>query len=357
MLHAVIPAGGSGTRLWPLSRSNHPKFLHDLTGSERTLLQATVARLQPLADAAHTYIVTGTAHATSVARQLPGVPDGNLLIEPSPRDSCAAIALAAAVIAERDPAGIMGSFHADHLIPDEERFVETVRTAVRLAQDGYLMTIGLKPTAPETGFGYLRCGAELNGGMVLEEFREKPDKETAQSYVDSGYLWNSGLFVWQVSAFLGELARQQPKLHDTVREIAAAWDTPSREELIGRLWPRLPKISVDHAVMEGAAAAGKVAVVPGDFTWHDLGDWDTLADVLESDVDGNVTIGAGEVLNIDTTDTVVVPRGGRLIATVGVHDLVVVDTEDAVLVCPRNRAQDVKKLVDVLKARGDRAHT
>lgn len=357
MLHAVIPAGGSGTRLWPLSRSNHPKFLHDLTGSERTLLQATVARLQPLADAAHTYVVTGTAHATSVARQLPGVPDGNLLIEPSPRDSCAAIALAAAVIAERDPAGIMGSFHADHLIPDEERFVETVRTAMRLARDGYLMTIGLKPTAPETGFGYLRCGTALDGGMVLEEFREKPDKETAQAYVDAGYLWNSGLFVWQVSAFLAELARQQPKLHDTVREIAAAWDTPSREELIGRLWPELPKISVDHAVMEGAAEAGKVAVVPGDFSWHDLGDWDTLAEVLESDVDGNVTIGAGEVLNIDTTDTVVVPRGGRLIATVGVHDLVVVDTEDAVLVCPRSRAQDVKKLVDELKARGDRAHT
>ncbi|GIG65741.1 mannose-1-phosphate guanyltransferase [Phytomonospora endophytica] len=343
--------------MWPLSRSNHPKFLHDLTGAERSLLQSTVARLAPLADADRTYVVTGTAHATPVARQLPAVPDRNLLIEPSPRDSCPAIALAAAVIAERDPSGIMGSFHSDHLIPDEARFVETVRTAMRLARDGYLMTIGLKPTAPETGFGYLRCGDPLDGGMVLREFREKPDKATAQSYVDAGYLWNSGLFVWQVSTFLGELARQQPKLHDVVREIAAAWDTPSREELIGRLWPELPKISVDHAVMEGAAAAGKVAVVPGDFTWHDVGDWDTLAEVLESDVDGNVTIGSGEVLSIDTTNTVVVPKGGRLIATVGVRDLVVVDTDDAVLVCPRNRAQDVKKLVDELKARGDRAHT
>ncbi|MEV0648890.1 sugar phosphate nucleotidyltransferase [Phytomonospora sp. NPDC050363] len=357
MFHAVIPAGGSGTRLWPLSRSHHPKFLHDLTGSKRSLLQDTVDRLEPLADATRTYVVTGTAHATSVARQLPDVPDANLLIEPSPRDSCPAVALAAAVIAERDPSGIMGSFHSDHLIPDGRRFVETVRKAVKLAKDGYLMTIGMTPTAPETGFGYLRCGKKLDGGMVLDEFREKPDRETAQSYVDQGYLWNSGLFVWQVSTFLDELARQQPKLHDIVREIAAAWDTPARGEVIGKLWPELPRISVDHAVMEGAAEAGKVAVVPGDFSWNDLGDWDTLADVLESDVDGNVTIGSGEVLSIDTTNTVVVPRGGRLIATVGVSDLVVVDTEDAVLVCPRSRAQDVKKLVDELKARGDRAHT
>lgn len=357
MFHAVIPAGGSGTRLWPLSRSSHPKFLHDLTGADRSLLQGTVERLAPLADPAHTYVVTGTSHAVRVARQLPSVPDGNLLVEPSPRDSCAAIALAAAVIAERDPDGIMGSFHSDHLIPDAESFVATVRAAAKLAEDGYLMTIGMVPTYPETGFGYLRCGGELNGGRVLREFREKPDAETAERYIAEGYLWNSGLFVWRVGVFLDELKRQQPELHDIIREIAAAWDTPRREEVQGRLWPTLPKISVDHAVMEGAAAAGKVAVVPGTFSWNDVGDWHTLAEVLEANAEGNVVVGRGEVVTIDTTDSVIVPRGGRLIATVGVHEIVVVDTDDAVLVCPRSRAQDVKKLVDVLKERGDTVRT
>lgn len=358
MIHAVIPAGGSGTRLWPLSRAGHPKFLLPLAGSGDSLLQITVARLAPLASPERTYVVTGSGHAAAVARQLSRLPADNLLVEPAPRDSCAAIGLAAALIARRDPDAVMGSFAADHLIRDADRFVAVVSEAVVAARHGLLMTVGITPDRPETGYGYLRCGAVYGSGPArrVEEFTEKPSRQAAEEYVASGdYLWNASIFVWRVKVFLDELARQAPDVHEPVLRIAEAWDTPDRDRVLGELWHRIPKISVDYAVMEGAAAAGLVGTVPGDFGWHDLGDFDTLGHVLPSDPDRNVVV-AGEpeqVLLHSSTGTVVVPRGGRLVAAVGVRDLVIVDTPDAVMVCPRTRAQDVKKLVDALKARGE----
>ena len=358
MFHAVIPAGGSGTRLWPLSRAGHPKFLHPLTGSAQTLLQATVARLAPLAPADRTYVVTGVAHAAAVARQLPALPEENLLVEPSPRDSCAAIALAAAVIARRDPAAVMGSFAADHLVRDGAHFVEVVRDAVRGAEQGLLMTVGITPTAPETGYGYLRCGERVDGPVVrVEEFTEKPPADVAVSYVESGrYLWNASMFVWRVDVFQRELARQQPELAAGISRIADGWDTPDRQAVLGEVWPGLPKISVDYAVMEGAAAVGRVATVPGDFGWNDVGDFNTLGDTLPADDDGNVVIGPGDTLTVDSEHNVLVPQGGRVVALLGVRDLVVVDTGDVTLVCHRHRAQDVKKLVDQLRDQGDADH-
>ena len=356
-LHVVIPAGGSGTRLWPLSRSGHPKFLQPLTRTSRSLLQATVDRLAPLAPYDRVYVVTGMSHAAAVARQLPDVPDENLLIEPSPRDSCAAIALAAAVIASREPDAVMGAFPADHLIADPERFADVVRSAVEVAKAGYLTTIGITPTRPETGYGYLHTGApltEVSGALAVRQFTEKPSYDRAVEYLKSGeHLWNAGMFVWRVSVFLEELARQRPELHTGVTRIAAAWDTPSRETVLAEVWPTLEKISVDYAVMEGAAAVGRVATVFGDFGWNDVGDFRTLGDVLPHDPDGNVVVGQGDTLLADSEHVVVVPAGRRLVATLGVRDIVVVDTEDAVLVCHRDRAQDVKKLVDTLRDRGD----
>jgi mannose-1-phosphate guanylyltransferase len=361
MLYAVIPAGGSGTRLWPLSRSGHPKFLHPLTGTDASLLQATVERLSPLSDPDHVLVVTGVAHATAVARQLVGVPERNILVEPSPRDSCAAIALAAAVIARREPQAIMGAFAADHLIADGPRFTEVIRQAMVGAADGLLMTLGINPTRPETGYGYLQCGGPTGGGPMLsvEEFKEKPAYDVAESYLKSGnYLWNAGMFVWRVDAFLAELARQQPQLHAGICRIAQAWDSPSREEVLGEVWPTLPRISVDYAVMEGAAAVGRVATVPGDFGWNDIGDFHTLGEVLAADAAGNVVVGKQSmgkpgVLLRDTEGLVVVPNSGRLIAALGVRDLIIVDTPDAVLVCPRDRAQEVKAIVDELKDLGE----
>ncbi len=361
MLYAVIPAGGSGTRLWPLSRAGHPKFLHPLTGTDASLLQATVERLSPLTDPEHVLIVTGVAHATAVARQLVGVPEENILVEPSPRDSCAAIALAAAVIARRDPEAIMGSFAADHLIVDGPRFTDVIRQAMAGAADGLLMTLGITPTRPETGYGYLQCGTALGDGTVLavEEFKEKPAYEVAEGYLKSGnYLWNAGMFVWRVDVFLTELARQQPQLHAGISRIAQAWDSPSREEVLGEVWPTLPRISVDYAVMEGAATVGRVGTVPGDFGWNDIGDFHTLGEVLAADAAGNVIVGKdamakpGALLR-ESEGLVVVPNSGRLVAALGVRDLIIVDTPDAVLVCPRDRAQEVKSIVDELKEIGE----
>lgn len=357
MLHAVIPAGGSGTRLWPLSRATNPKFLHLLTGTQETLLQATVARLAAVSPLADTLVVTGAAHAEAVAQQLPGLPARNILIEPSPRDSCAAIGLAAVLIAREHPRAVMGSFAADHLIADVARLTEVLEQAQAAAEEGVLITVGITPTGPETGYGYLRCGEAGDDGPVrpVLEFAEKPGPELARRYVDEGYLWNAGMFVWRVDVFLAELARQQPELHAGLLEIAEYWDT-DREAAMARIWPTLKKISVDFAVMEGAARAGLVATVPGDFGWTDIGDFHALGQVLAADEHGNVQLGDGksEVLLDEVAHSVIVPRSGRLVAALGLEDVIIVDTPDAVLVCRRDRAQDVKRLVDELKGRGDR---
>src|SRR5256885_6067313 len=223
MLCGVMPAGGRGTCLWPLCRGGNPKFLHPLTGSALTLLQATVGRLAPLAPPGQTYVVTGVAHAAAVARQLPELPAENVVVEPSPRDSCAAIGLAAAIIARREPQAVMGSFAADHLVGHPERFVEVVKQAAEGARQGYLMTVGITPTHAETGYGYLEFGESVDGGPVrrVTEFKEKPTYEVASSYVQSGqYLWNAGMFVWQVDVFLRELARQPPELPAGLTPIA-----------------------------------------------------------------------------------------------------------------------------------------
>jgi mannose-1-phosphate guanylyltransferase len=362
--YSVIPAGGSGTRLWPLSRASAPKLLHALTGSSASMLQATVARLRPLSEPDRIYVVTGAAHAAAVARQLPDLPEANLLVEPSPRDSCAAIGLAAAVIARRDPDAVMGSFAADHLIRDERAFAAAIADAVAAARQGRLMTVGIKPTHAETGYGYLQCGRVTGPGEVREvvRFKEKPTVEVAEQYVASGdYLWNAGMFVWSVQAFLAELARQQPAMHDSVRRIAEAWGTDEQDDVVGRLWPGLPRISVDHAVMEGAGDAGLVSTVPGDFGWTDVGDFDTLGRVLAAS--SEVADGAGNVVVLEPKDApvllrdsagcVVVGQSGRLVVALGLHDLVIVDTPDALLVSDRQKAQDIKSVVDELKRRGD----
>lgn len=358
VLNAVILAGGSGTRLWPLSRAGNPKFLHPLTGTSATLLQATAARLAPIARPQETFVVTGVAHATAVARQLPQLPDGNILVEPSPRDSCAAIGLAAALIELRAPGSVMGSFAADHLVRDEAKLAAVVREAAAGAEQGLLMTVGITPTRPETGYGYLHCGETVEGNIRrVVEFREKPSAEVAEEYLASGrYLWNASMFVWRTDVFLDALRRQQPALYAGLTEIAAAWDTEGREKALAEVWPELPKISVDYAVMEGAAAQGRVATVPGDFGWHDVGDFDTLGEALPADEGGNVVLGVGgDVLLHDVTGSIVVTESDRVVTAIGLHDVIIVDTPDALLVCPRDRAQDVKKLVDELKVRGSAA--
>jgi len=341
---AVVPAGGSGTRLWPLSRSGSPKFLLDLTGSGRSLLQETADRLAPLAGD-HLLVVTGARHRDRVVEQLPMLPPARVLAEPSPRDSMAAIGLAAAVLEREDPEAVLGSFAADHVIRRPDAFERAVVLAAEVARDGWLVTGGIEPSHPATAFGYIRQGGPLDGhpgAFTVEQFVEKPDAEMAASYVASGaYRWNAGMFVVRPSVLLDLLARWHPELALSLRALAA---DPDR---IDEVWPTLTRIAIDHAVAEPAAAEGLVATVPADLGWDDVGDFHSLATVLGDDA--LVVLGDDEDVVADASSGLVVPRGGRLVAVVGVDDIVVVDTPDALLVTTRERAQDVKALVDRLR--------
>ncbi len=354
--YAVVPAGGAGTRLWPLSRAGHPKFLHDLTGTGSTLLQSTWARLAPLAEAV--LVVTGTSHAAAVARQLPGLAEADLLVEPSPRDSTAAIGLAAALVARRDPEAVIGSFAADHVIGDQAVFAAAVAEAVAVARTGRLVTVGITPSFAATGFGYVRAGGALDvpdapSALQVTAFVEKPDAATAARYLAGGeHLWNAGMFVVRASALLDLLGEHQPELAAGLAAIADAWDGPAREQVLGEVWATLPKIAIDYAVAEPAAAAGRVAVVPGRFGWDDIGDFDALATLLPADESGVQVLGDASQVVCSGARALVVPASGRLVAVLGLADVVVVDTPDAVLVTSRARAQEVKSVVDALRAAG-----
>ena len=350
---AVIPAGGAGTRLWPLSRSSSPKFLHDMTGAGRSLLQSTWDRLEPLCGN-HIMVVTGVLHEAAVRAQLPGLALADLLAEPSPRDSMAAIGLAAAVLERRDPDAVMGSFAADHVIGEPEVFSDCVHEAVALARTGYVVTIGIEPTRPATGFGYIQVGDRLAvpgapNGRAVRSFVEKPDEQTAKGYLKTGeYRWNAGMFVVKASVLLDLLADLHPQLAAGVRDIAAE---PAR---LAELWPGLTKVAIDHAVAEPAAAQGRVAVVPGRFSWDDVGDFTSLGSLLSErpDLPGLRVLGDVDLVLAKDTTGVVVPGSGRTVAVLGLEGIVVVDTPDALLVTTRERAQDVKALVDLLKATG-----
>jgi mannose-1-phosphate guanylyltransferase len=350
---AVIPAGGAGTRLWPLSRASAPKFLHDLTGTGRSLLQSTWDRLAPLCGD-HIMVVTGVLHQDAVRTQLPDLKQANLLAEPAPRDSMAAIGLAAAVLERRHPGAVIGSFAADHVIGNAAAFRGCVREAVAVARTGSVVTIGIEPTHPATGFGYIHVGEPLQvdgapHALAVSEFVEKPDAATASAWLATGeYRWNAGMFVVQASVLLDLLAGYQPELARGLRTLAAE---PERLE---ELWPGLTKIAIDHAVAEPAAADGRVAVVPGDFGWDDVGDFSSLGSLIadSDDLPGVKILGSRDHVIAHGARGLVVPGSGRTVAVLGLEDVVVVDTPDALLVTTRARAQDVKALVEELKSSG-----
>jgi mannose-1-phosphate guanylyltransferase len=348
-LWAVIPAGGAGTRLWPLSRTSSPKFLHDLTGSGRSLLQETVDRLAPLVGD-RLLVVTGTAHRDAVVAQLDGLDPRSVLAEPSPRDSMAAIGLGAALLERRDPEAVMGSFAADHVVADPDAFTEVVRLAAEVARDDWLVTLGIEPTHPSTGYGYIRIGeplAEHSGAHEVAGFVEKPSVDVAEQYLASGsHRWNAGMFVVRPAVLLDLLAQWHPEFAARLREIAA---DPSRLE---ELWPTLPQIALDHAVAEPAADAGRVAVVPAAIGWEDIGDFDALSHLLEADLGHLTVLGEGSCVRGVDSSGLVVAGTGRVISVVGLDDIVVVDTPDALLVTSRERAQDVKQVVSRLRQDG-----
>lgn len=353
---AVVPAGGAGTRLWPLSRAGRPKFLHDLTGAGRTLLQGTWDRLVPIVD--EVVVVTGARHAEAVAEQLPALPAAALLSEPSPRDSMAAIGLAAAVLSRREPDRdlVLGSFAADHVIADETAFARAVASAVEIALTDRVVTIGIEADHPSTAFGYIELGERLpdSEGFAVSAFTEKPDAETAAAYLSTGrYRWNAGMYVMRATVLLAHLRRFQPMLSEGVERIAAAWDTDERAAVLAQVWPTLTKIAIDHAISEPLAAEGGIAVVPASFGWDDVGDWRSLAALLPAAAGQSRVLGeASSVLALDAPGLLAVPASGRQVVAIGIPDAVVIDTDDAVLVTTAEHAQLVKRAVDELRESG-----
>ena len=356
---AVIPAGGVGTRLWPLSRAAAPKFLHDLTGSGQTLIRATYDRLHPIAGD-NVIVVTGEAHREAVCAQLSDVGEQNFLFEPEPKDSAAAIGLAAAVLFERDPEAIMGSFAADQVIGPDEDFRAAVVEAIATSATNKIVTIGIKPTYPSTGFGYIQQGEKLSieaapSAYQVAKFVEKPEADVAKRYIASGdHFWNAGMFVAPVKLLLHHLQVNEPELFDGVTTIAQALGTDNAAEVMAKVWPSLPKTSIDYAVAEPAAEAGDVAVIPGDFLWDDVGDFAAIARLNPAaDASGVTVIGETPRVYADDASGVVVTDTARVIALIGVEDIVVVDTPDALLVTTTKHAQSVKQAVESIKAHGD----
>lgn len=355
-LVAVIMAGGRGERFWPLSRRARPKQLLNLDGT-KSLIQQAVERVLPLVDPGRVLVVTGREYAASIRGQLPELPERNILVEPAGRNTAACIGLAAVHLQQTpgpwgsDP--IMMVLPADHVVRDGEAFRRVMRAAARAAEEHPLVTIGVWPTRPETGYGYIELDAPAGQALGYDVYRvrrfvEKPDVALARRYVAGGrHLWNSGMFVWRTSAIRDALARHMPALHQGLERIAAAWHTPQAAEVAQAVFAELESISIDYGVLEKAE---HIVVIPADFGWDDAGSWPAFERLFSPDEDGNVVRGARHV-GIDTSQCIVVVNGEqpKLVATLGVRDLVIVETEDVTLICAKERAQDIRALLARLR--------
>jgi mannose-1-phosphate guanylyltransferase len=351
-MFAVIMAGGKGARFWPRSREKMPKHLLDIQG-ERTIIRETVDRIRPLVPPERTLIVTGRSHAAELIRQLPEIPAENILIEPVGRNTAPCIGLAALHIQKRVPDAVMLVLPSDHRIGNEAEFLRVLEAAGKIAAEGNpLLTIGIRPTGPETGYGYIEQGDPFpdggNGEICrVRSIREKPHLEQAREFLHrGGFLWNSGMFVWKASTILSAIKRFLPELHEGLMQIREALGTEREEQVVGDIYAGLKAVSIDYGVMEKAE---DVLVVPGDFDWSDLGSWDALWEV--SGKDGNGNVARGDFVGIDAGDCLV-HSPGKLVALVGIRDLLVVETDDALLICRRGRSQDVRKVVEILERKG-----
>ncbi len=350
--YAVIMAGGGGTRLWPVSRKEKPKQLLPLLGKE-TLFQSTVTRLETLFPPERILVVTVAEQAREMREQVPSIPEENYLIEPAPRGTASVVALAAAVLKKRDPQAIMTMQTADHHIRNKDLFNYLITTALDVADKNYLVTLGITPTFPATGYGYIQQGEPMIGEYkypvyTVKRFKEKPDEATAHQFLRSGdHSWNSGMFVWRVDVILAEIQRQMPRLYDAVDAIAAAWNTPQQDEVVRSRWMDLKSQTIDYGVMEKAE---RVAVLPaGGLGWSDVGSWDSLFEVLLPDMNGNVATSA-QHLALDTHNTLVYSDSDeRLVVTIGLDDMVVVDAGDVLMICKVDQSQKVRDVVEHLR--------
>lgn len=351
--YAVIPAGGSGTRLWPLSRSQEPKFLLDLLGTGNSLLVDTVKRLAPFAGIEEVFVVTGAAHEPLVRTQVPDLPTGNVLVEPSPKNSAAAVGLAAYVLKELNPDAVVGFFAADHVVTDDAAFQEVLANAIEGARSGHLVTIGITPTEPSSAFGYIKKGDGFLADKIFHalEFVEKPSFKDAERFVASNhYLWNAGIFVGTVQTIVDAFEEFAPDIGHPLQEISRLL---LAEEDFVELWNSLPAQAFDYAVAEPAAKAGRFLVVPGSFGWRDVGDFTSLAQAQNSaETSDVIVVGDSAKVHPHNSTGIVVGTSGRIITLLGVTDIVVVDTPDALLVTTKEHSQDVKQVVEHMRQQG-----
>ncbi|GAB4575060.1 MAG: mannose-1-phosphate guanylyltransferase [Anaerolineae bacterium] len=352
--YALIMAGGGGTRLWPLSRQKTPKQVLPLVDDEQSMFEMTVRRLQPWLSPDHVYVVTGQDMVEQLRADVPEIPAENFIIEPFGRNSGPAAALGTLAIMARDPEAVIATLPADHFIANTERFRQVLAAACTLARRNTIVTLGISPSRPATEFGYIKRGGSL--GVIdgfecyqAENFTEKPNFERAIAFLKTGlYSWNSGMFIWPGQLLLDEFKRQQPAMYELFEAIRPHIGKPDFVTAITPIWQQMPSISLDYAVMEHAAS---IAVIPVDIGWSDVGSWDALYEVLPSDTNGNIAHGKHrDHIHLDTEETLVVSN--RMVVTIGVNQLVVIDTEDVLMICHKDRVQDVREVVRLLREQG-----
>jgi mannose-1-phosphate guanylyltransferase/mannose-6-phosphate isomerase len=346
MRYAVILAGGVGSRFWPFSRELEPKQFMKII-DENSLLQSTIERLKGVVESRNIFIVTNNIYFYEVKAQVLKfkIPDKNIILEPEGKNTAPAIGLCAKLISQEDKDALLLVFPSDHYIKNQNNFRLTLKKAIACADEGFLVTIGIKPNIPSSGYGYIRVKSKKKGYFIVEKFLEKPDiKKAARYFKDNSYYWNSGMFIWKASVFLGEVKKYLPKLYNNLETINSVSDIP-------KAWPKIEAISVDYGIMEHSR---HIALVPANFYWTDLGSWEALTEIFPKDERGNIS--PGNALNHDSQGVCIFNRGNRLISTIGLKDVVIADTPDALLVCDRSKTQDVKKLVEKLKLLNRKEH-
>lgn len=353
--YAVIMAGGSGSRLWPLSRKNKPKQSLQISG-DRTLFQYAVDRLEGLFPLERVLVVTVADQMKLLQEEVPEIPAENFILEPLPRGTASVVGLAGVALSNRNPQATMAILTADHLIKNAAHLRQLLQAAYHVAQEGVLVTLGITPTFPATGYGYIQKGHSFGKYEGLEtyqvrQFKEKPQEAQAKEMVADGqHVWNSGMFIWRVATVMDEISRQMPDLAEKLALISAAWEEADKQETLASIWPTIKPQTIDYGIMENAK---QVVVIPSiDLGWHDVGSWDSLFEAIDGDDSGNIIL-QGNPMTLDTQGTLICDVSSKhLIVTIGVKNLIVINTGDALLICDREKAQQVRDVVNMLKAQG-----